>query len=471
MRLKTILLFILFSSTFLNAQKQGYDIKLNIKGISNATVQLAYYFGDKQYIKDSASVDTKGNVNFKGDENLPGGIYIAVMPSKNYFEFIVDKEQRFSMETDTANFIKNMKIKGSKDNELFYTYLNSMSEKGKEMERLKKEIDAAKGNTSLIEKLKAEQEKIDKEVKSYKIDFINKNRDRFLAKVFLCTYEPEIPEAPLLENGKTDSLFVFKYYKQHFLDSIDFKDDRLLRSPVFANRVRTYIERLTPQIPDSINKAADFMISLTDRKGEIFKYLVYTITNIYEKSKIMGMDAVFVHMAQKYYLSGAAYWVEDHQLEKIAERVNNLKDNLIGNKAVNLKLFNQNFTPVELYGVNKEFTIVYFWDPSCGHCKKVTPKLAEFYKEKKDIYNLEVFAVYSEADTAEWLGYLRTNEYNWINAADLLWKTNFKQHYDIYATPVIYILDRNKKIIAKRIDVEQLDDFLKNYIKSTKSKS
>jgi thiol-disulfide isomerase/thioredoxin len=468
---KLLILFIsVLSFSQIIAQKQGYEIKVNVKGLQDSTVQLAYYYGDKQYIKDTAVADNKGNILFKGDENLPGGIYIVVMPSKTYFEILVDKEQRFSLETDTTNFIKSMKVKGSKDNEIFYSYLNYIGDKGKEMESLRKEIEAAKGNEQLIEKLKEQQSKTDTEVKDYKRNFINNNRERFLAKVFLSTYEPEIPDAPILENGRKDSLWTFRYYKQHYFDSLDMRDDRLLRTPVFANKIKTYIERLTPQIPDSINAAADYLISLTDPKSEIFKYLVYYITNTYERSKVMGMDAVFVHMAQKYYLNGMTYWVEDHQLEKIKERVDNLKDNLIGNQAVNLKLFKPDFSQTDIYSIKKDFTIVYFWDPSCGHCKKVTPKLSDFYKEKKELYNLEVFAVYSEADTAEWLDYLRKNELKWINAADLLWKTNFKQLYDIYSTPVIYVLDRNKRIIAKRIDVEQLEDFLKNHIKMTKGK-
>jgi thiol-disulfide isomerase/thioredoxin len=454
----------------MNAQKAGYEVKMNIKGLSDATLKMAYYFGDKQYVKDSARVDSKGNAVFRGDESLPAGIYIAVLPNLNYFEFIMDKEQRFSLETDTANLIKNMKVKGNKDNELFYEYMKFASEKGKEMENLRKELEANKGNKELTESITARQKALDEEMKVFKLNFINKNRDRFLSKVFLASYDPEAPEAPILANGRKDSLFTFNYIKKHYLDSVDFKDDRLLRTPVLGNKVKNYMERIVPQIPDSIIKAADEIIARTDPKSEIFKYLVYYITNTYEKSKLMGMDAVFVHMAKNYYLTDKVYWIEDHQRQKIMERVLNLQDNLIGKTAVNLKLLTPEFHQTELHKINKEFTIVYFWDPSCGHCKKVTPKLYEFYQEKKDTYNLEVFAVYSEADTAEWLGYLRKNDYQWINAADLLWKTNFKLHYDIYATPVIYILDRNKKIIAKRLDVENIEDFLKNYVKNNKQK-
>jgi thiol-disulfide isomerase/thioredoxin len=126
-------------------------------------------------------------------------------------------------------------------------------------------------------------------------------------------------------------------------------------------------------------------------------------------------------------------------------------------------LLKADFHPVSLYDIKSKYTLVYFWDPSCGHCKKVTPKLSELYKTKGKELGLEVLAVYIEADTSEWFKYIKENELNWINAADLLGKSNFRKYYDIYSTPVIYLLDRNKKIIAKRIDVEKLEDFIKNY--------
>jgi thiol-disulfide isomerase/thioredoxin len=443
----------------------GYELKLTIKGVKDEMCQLAYYFGDKQYIKDSARADAKGLVVFKGTGSLPGGIYLTVTPSRKYFEMLIDKEQHFSMETDTSDFIASMKVKGSKDNEQFYSYLQWISNKGKQMESLKKELDAAKGNETKTKEIRDLQMEIDKEVKAYKIKFADENPDRLLSKIFLAGWEPEIPEAPLLENGKKDSTFAYRYYKAHYFDKLDMKDDRLLRSPVFAGKIKQYIEKLTPQIPDSINAAASRIIDMTDENGEIFKYLVYYITNTYEKSEIMGMDAVFVYMAKKYYLSGKAYWIDDSQKEKIRERVIALEPCLLGVKATNITLLKNDFHPVSLYEIKNKYTILYFWDPSCGHCQKVTPKLSEFYNTKAKDLDLEIIGVYIEADTTEWFKYIKEKELKWINAADLLGKANFRKYYDIYSTPVIYLMDRNKKLIAKRIDVEKLEDFIRNYEK------
>ncbi len=462
------IIFILTGFQLLAAD--GYEIKLTIKGIQKGeNIQLAYYFGDKQYIRDSAKAEAGGKIVFKGDEPLPGGIYLAVTPSRKYFELILDKGQKFSMETDTSDFIKQMKVSGSEDNKVFYEYLKWISERGKQMEDLKKEYEASKDNKEAQEKVKQKQIEVDNSVKAYKNTFIEQHPNMFMSKVFLASWEPEVPkEIPILANGRPDSTFGYKYYKSHYFDKIDLRDDRLIRTPVFAGKIKQYIERLTPQIPDSINAAAKFILDRTDESGEIFKYLVYYITNTYEKSEIMGMDAVFVFMAKTYYLSGKAYWVEEPQLEKIKERVQALEPCLIGKKANNITLLKEDFHPISLYDIKSKYTLIYFWDPSCGHCKKVTPKLDELYKTKAKDIGLEVLGVYIEADTSEWFKYIKDQELTWINAADLLGKSNFRKYYDIYSTPVIYLLDRDKKIIAKRIDVEKLEEFIRNYEKFNK---
>lgn len=466
--MKKYLCLVTFSVLLVGFSKaaSGYEIKLTIKGVKDTIVHLVYYYGEKNHIKDSARVDSKGHVVFKGDETLPGGVYLALMPKKNYFEMIVDKEQKFSMETDTADFINNMSVKGSSANQLFYDYLRFVSAKGKMIGGIREEMEAAKGDAEKTKELKAKQVAIDTEVKDYKNKFIEQHPDELLTKIFLASWEPEIPEAPMLPGGKKDSTFAYRYFKAHFFDKIDMKDDRLLRSPVFGAKIKTYMEKLTPQIPDSIIKSADYIIGLTSQDGEIFKYLVYTITNTYEKSNIMCMDAVFTSMARKYYLSGKAFWVDSAQTVKIKDRVEDLEPCLCGKTANNMTgLLKSDFHPVSLKDIKTTYTLVYFWDPSCGHCQKVTPKLSEFYDKHHAELDLEVLGIYIEADTTEWFKYIKEKDLKWINAADLTGKARFRDYYDIYSTPVIYILDKNKKIIAKKIDVENIEDFLKNYSK------
>lgn len=459
----------LFGSTTLAAD--GYKIKCRINGVKDSAVYLAYYFGDKQYLKDTAIADANGNLEFTGKEALPGGIYLVVVPKRRYFEIIVDKEQMFSLETDTADFTKFMKIKGSKENDLFYGYLAFITEKSKEMEPLKEKLKGFDEKSKEAKGIKDQMAAIDKQVKDYKLKYITENGNTLLAKVFKTSQEPEVPEAPVLSNGKKDSTFAYRYFKAHYWDGVDFSDDRILRTPVFANKLKFYMEKLVLQIPDSINRDADELIAKAEKNKELFKYVVYYVTNTYETSNLMGADAVFVHMVKNYYKTGKAFWVTDTVLKKINDRGDQLDKILIGKVAPDLLVQDTNLVNHSLSKFNSDITLLYFYDPECGHCKKVTPKVMEFYEEYK-AKGVGLFAVCTNfGETMDiWKKGIKDMNLKCFNLADLFNKTGYKKTYDIYSTPVLYVLDKKKVIRAKRIGPENLKDIVDRLIKEQSKK-
>ena len=116
-----LLVILIISGLHLYSNNTGYNIKLKIKGLKDTVCYLGNYFGDKQYIRDTARINSKSECTFKGKEDLPKGIYLIVTPDKKkYFEIIVNNEQSFSIETDTSNFAQTVKFKGSEEE---YTFL------------------------------------------------------------------------------------------------------------------------------------------------------------------------------------------------------------------------------------------------------------------------------------------------------------------------------------------------------------
>lgn len=458
--IKTFLLIALPSLLFAG-EPQGYNIKIIAKGLKpGSTCLLANYYGEKQYIKDSAKVNDKGEVIFKGETKWDQGIYLFVPPSKRYFDFVMDAEQNFTLEADTADYIKTMKIKGSEENKIFYEYQNFMASKQKQIEPLREELKKvkAKDSTKIIQdKITA----IDEEVKNYRIDLYKTHPKSFVAKLMKAMQDPEIPEAPILENGKKDSTFAYRYYKAHFWDNIDFSDDRMLRTPIFHPKVKQYMEKLTAQGPDyvdSINASADYIISKAKANLEVFKYIVYWLTYNYESSNIMGMDAVFVHLVEQYYVTKQAFWVDSTQLYKITNRAYTLKPLLIGKKAPMVNMQDTTGKYIPLYDVKAKYTVMIFWDHGCGHCKKEIPKLVEQYNSKLKAKGVQVYAIETEDKPKEWKQFIKEHKLNWINVCepDDYKRAVTKKIYDIYSTPVIYLLDENKIIKAKRIESEQI---------------
>jgi peroxiredoxin len=441
---------------------EGHDIKITVKGFKpGSTCILGNYYGDKQYIKDSAKVNEKGEIEFKGKEKYPEGIYLIIPDNKKYFDVVMDADQHFTLESDTLDYVNHMKVKGSEENNFFYNYQKFIVAQQKQVEPLRNQLKVTKDKDS-IKIITDKITKIDTEVKNYKKDFVKNNPKSFIAKLFTAMEDPEIPETPTLPNGKKDTLFPYHYYKAHFFDNIDFNDDRLLRSPIFHPKIKQYMDKMTAQIPDSINIAADYLVEKARNNPEIFKYVVYWLTLTYESSQIMGMDGVFVHMVEKYYVTNQAYWVDSTQLAKITARAYILNPILIGKKAPPISMVDSTGKTVNLWDVKAKYTIAIFWDEDCGHCKKEVPKLRDLYESKLKGMGIQVYAIASEDKVKEWKKFIVENKLHWINVhqPDDYKRAVTKKIYDIYSTPFIYLLDENKIIKAKHIDVDQLGNLI-----------
>jgi thiol-disulfide isomerase/thioredoxin len=473
MNLRLLLTIIILGSVSLPISAQsikGYSIKGKITGVKDTIIHLGNYYGDKQYLKDSVKVDAQGRFAFEGKEKIDGGIYLIITPDKKYFEIIMDSIQNFSFETDTVDFVKNFKVKGSFENTTFYEYLNFISPRGKKAEELRKKMNTEefKDNEKVVAGIKEELSGLDKEVSEYKKNLQQRLPNSFVTKIFRAMEDPEIPEAPFLQDGVTkDSTFAFKYYRAHFWDNIDWKDDRILRTPIYHNKLKRYLEQLTLQIPDSINKAADELLKLSKPSPELFKYNLWYVLHTYEKSNLMGMDAVFVHIANNYIKTKQATWMDSTTVEKIIERAKILDPLLIGKPAPNLYLKDtaQNYN--QLSEVKGKFIILYFWDPDCGHCQKITPKIHELYQKHKK-QGVNAYAVCTLRDLNKLKKYVIEKELKWINVYDPAPHYNFKEYYDIYSTPVIYLLNEKKEIMYKRLSVEQLEEILEKELEKAK---
>lgn len=457
-----LLSFSIISSANPGADKSGgYQLTFKINGgLKDSLCYLANYYGEKHYLKDSAYASPTGTVVFKGAESLPGGIYLFVFPNKTYFELLIDKEQHFTMEATKENVIATMKTTGTKDNEDFYKYLQFIQEKSLEVEPLKTQRKNLADSKQSTETIDARIKKIDADVKEYKNNYINTHPGNILSAILKASKEPEIPEAPLLANGQKDSTFAYKYYKAHYFDYIDLSDERILRSPIYFSKVSSYLKNMVIQMPDSLIKECDTLIAKASGSKETYKYMVWYTTNTYETSNIMGLDEVFVHLVKKYYATKeSAYWLDEATLFKIQDKARILEPILIGRKVKNLTLNDSNHVARSIYEIQAPYTVLLFWDPDCGHCKKTVPLVKNVY-DKYHPKGVEVYAVCTEVEMDKWRAFIREHNLNWINVANPELNNNFRQDFDIQTTPQIFLLDKDKKIIAKKIDAETLEKIL-----------
>ena len=466
---KNLLLFFLalFSiPNFVKAANDGYQIKFQIKGIKDTTCLIATYYGNGTYVKDTLKVDAAGKFIFTTKPDYPKGIYLVVINDKSYFEFIINTDRKFSMITDRKDLAGKMVITGSPDNQIFYDYLTYNKNRFAEIQTLQKLIIKGKTSKDSIQLINGKTDEINKDIIRYKIEIAEKHPASFVAFFINAMREPEVPEIPVLPNGRKDSTFAYRYIKGHFWDGTDFTDDRLLRTPVFDNKLKKYFEKILIQNPDTLIKETDILIEKARPNPEMFKYLVWYATYHSESSEIMGFDRIFVHIVDTYYLTHQATWERQSVVENLIKKANRIRPLLIGQIPPNMIMLDTNNQPVSMYSIKSNFLILFFWDPDCGHCEQEIPKLKDFYEKQKDSLGIKIFAVCADSTVVKWKAAIRKKSMNWINVdGPRTLMGNYHDLYDVTTTPVIYILNNRKEIIAKRLVTEQFLQFFKNYLK------
>ena len=473
--------FVFLFSTLLagNIFAQGYQVTVKSPAFKSGIAYLTYYMGDNLNVTDSAAISNTGTAIFKGASKLPPGIYVLVLPGKRLrTEFLVDKEQVINIAIDTSDMLNKTVITGSKENIPYMAYQKFVAAKGKllQMERMAYTMSPTRADSLLHE---TNYNNYNKELNDYRNNVIKTQPKSMLAVLLNAMKEPAVPGS--IPVTHQDTVNNYNYYKSHYWDGVSFMDDRVIRTPFFPKKLERYYREVMPQSSDSIIKDADYKILLARSSPEMYKYLLNWLTDEYINPKYMGQDAIFVHLFDKYHSKGLTNWLNEKQMATISRRAYMLMANLIGEKGADLDMVDSTGKPSSLYNLGADYTVLVFWDPNCGHCKEEIPRIDSIYRASWKNHGVKIYAVLTEEEKENlknaWVNYIKEHHLgDWMHVyqtkemedADRKAQVaGFRQLYDVTMTPTIYLLDKEKHIIGKKLTWEQLNDFLEVKWKTT----
>jgi thiol-disulfide isomerase/thioredoxin len=470
MRLLFFALCLLISS--LCVAQPGYDLRFKINGLKDTTVYLGHFYGEATYIKDTAQVNSQGEFIFEGKNTLRQGVYFLVLGKNKQFDMVIGSDQHFSMTTDRSEYYKNMVIAGDEDNKLFFENMLYNMDRHKEAEPYVKIIQDSTLAEDKKKDARSAYSKINDKVVAHQNTLIAKYPATLTARILKANQSIVIPDPPKKADGSIDSTFQLKWYREHFFDNIDLADDAFLQMPrpIYRERIDEYLDKLYPQQPDSLTKAIEKIVSKAKKNQETYKYAVWVCTLKYQQPEIMGLDEIYVNLYDKYFASGEMdFWVNDKMKKNLKEQADRLRKSLVGKTGPNLIMQDANFKPRSMYDIKNKYTVLFIFDPDCGHCKTETPKLVSLYNKKK--FDLEVFAVSADTSMVKMRDYVKTMNMKWITVnGPRTYVGPYQDLYDAMTTPSLYVLDSKKKIIGKKIPVDKLDEFLTHYEKFQKEK-
>lgn len=451
-KLTTILLFIL-SITF--SVKAENKIEINFSGETDSVIILANYYGKTFQIVDTIKLKNQ-SINIYNSDTLKQGVYtIARLNKSKYFDFVIGKNPSFQIQANTNNITDSIFATNSADNLYFFKYIQLNAK----LYQISQKI-----NQTNKTDLKAQREFIFSDLQLLKSEVHTKMAGSVLDIIFTAMEEPRFPsEITANEQNK------YNYFKSNYWDIVALDDDRMLRTPVFHRKFEYFFDKVLMQNPDTLINEIDKLFK-NEIDPEIFKYIIWELTLKYEHPKIMGLDKVFVHLVDHYYKTNKISGIEQSIMDNIIERAEKNRPLLIGKIAPNMIMVDtlNNFDALNNH-FQKDYTIILFWDSDCQTCQKEIKELQKLYHSSK--LNLSVFAVGTDSNLDLWKKYIREHNLDWINVNGTKSMTqDYHDLYNIYSTPTIYILNKQKQIIAKQLSVNQIQGFIHNYEQKLKLK-
>lgn len=456
----TILFSLLFLASFSFGQNK-LNLSVKIDGYSGGHVKLIGIYGDQNYIVDSFPIQQNGAVFLTKDSLLHQGLYYLLLPDYKNFSFLLDHHQSFSITTSKSSIIASLKAHDNLCNRLYFESLQ-LQEKQDSIQKIIQNNPAQKTENE------AEYTRLNNAKSEHLANCLRSYPDNFYTLFKKAGQNPTFVEMRK-SNGEIDTFAQLQYYRLQFWENVDFKDTRLLRTPVIVNKLRRFIKELTPQNPDSIIVQADYIIKRVLPYKDMFSFISNWIALQYQptKTNVMDGEAVFVHIIDTYFDEKSADWFQPGELEKLKKKTSEMRASLLNKKGPNVVSNAPDGSKKSIYEITAPYIIVYMYTPNCEHCKEETPKLRQFYQEWKS-KGVEIFAIVIETNYNEWLQYIEKNQINdWINVYDPTNASIYAKYY-VDVTPEMYVLNPERIIIGKNLNSSQLSTIIERDRKKRK---
>lgn len=435
--------FVLIDFSFSNAQE------VVVKAADSYGKAALFSLSGEQ----SSFIDSISSVNHNYKFNLAkshSGFYRLILNNKKVVDFIYDSDD-IEMESDSNS--NQSKIIHSEENKILYEFIKLNKNYKTKTELLNLVLSRYPDNDDYLQITK---EKLNQLQEEY-LYFINvtaqSNPKSFIGRYVRSSQLPIInSEVPL-----DQQLF---YLKRHSLDKVDFTDDELIYSDVFANKAIEYLSYFrNPQLPkESLEKEFEFAIDSILNKSKtndiVYKHIVQYLLDGFKK---FGFDNVINYIVNNYVIKDEICL--DEKLETALERrIQQSKNFKIGSTVPNIIIPDSSSSLIDLAKIKDEKTLIIFYASWCPHCQSLLPQIYELYKNQKE-KKIEVVAISIDTLKTDWLNFVEKNNFNWINASDLKgWAGKAVLDYDIYATPTMFLLAKEKKLIKIITNIDELKE-------------
>ena len=402
-------------------------IRIEIENFEDSIFYLLKYKSDKSLaVIDASTISYKEKI-FKATDKYPEGIYILADSKQNpLFEMLIGKDQKFSIKVSDLMKNDTYIIKGSKETSAYFDIYNQTNYNQLYIKALESEIKYFPDNIRKIDSIKLNHNKY---LESIKI----KDRNSFLKTYIKFNKEIIIPQ-----EYKSNSE---QYIIDHYFDHISLRDVRILNTRLLKNKLDDYFNNyMSEQSTVVILQKIDYLIKQPTAgfrdyiPQDLYKIRDYILWYLY--SKYFDNDLIYIHLSDVYFSKLEINNLTQNIRNEIGKRADVLRKITIGSLAPTFSYIDDEGNQIDLSKIDSENTILFFYKPDCQKCIR-EKRILGLIKNRHE--NLTIL-------------YINISEDNYSKVSQ-----DIAVQYDITTTPSIYILDKEKRIIAKNIKAEEIE--------------
>jgi peroxiredoxin len=431
-----------------------HSIRGEIKNAVRMKVYISGFYGEKVNRIDSVTCDSAGRFVYNLGPATPTGLYRLSTGKDHFLDLIINDENiAFKCKGDLTP--DSTVILSSNENMVYYFFNGYDRKIQSKLELILPLLDFYPEKDAFYQQVAVEYERLQKDDRRTLDSLSGLYPGSYAVRMF------RIQQTPFLPSGITKDDRI-AYLKQHFLDDVDFKDTLTLHSNAWANKAISYLSLYSnnkynqKQLESEFIKAVTVILSKASVNAEVYKFLLDYFVGGFDK---YHFDAVITYMADNFQ---DPFSCEDQARKtQLQKKLENFKRISVGKVAPDISVPDPKGKMIRLSDIKSEYTLLVFWSSECGHCAQMLPQLKELYEKQKP-KRWEVMTVSLDTSRTEWTSFLKEQKLNWLNGSELKgFNSVSSDEYNIFATPTMFLLDRDKKILAKPISYRELDQALK----------
>lgn len=419
-----------------NTQKNSLIIKLK----ENAPVTAYVYLNQGS---DLIPVDSimlgRGIFAFKTTKYKPG-IYSFVLSEDMYARFIVNNED-IEIATSLESLTDSLKIIKSEENKVYYSFLRERERYNKKMEAISTLLRYYSKKGKLNRALIKEQKNLDISYNNTIRGLINSKGDLLASKIILAELPVHAPDNLPAEEKH-------QFLIANWWSSFPFECPYIINTPSITDKLWDYIDLYyvdgasRDEQTTYFERAVDEVMNQPGISEEVMAFFKKEMVKTFSQS---SYDKIIEYIEKNYPLNS------EHMSSYIDTEFDKLLS-LTSGKAAPDFIIEADGKKGNLYQMKNNGTVLIFWSMDCSHCRKMLPEFTKNYKAIQKM-GFDIVAINLDAYRPAWKAYIKENNFAWVNMnIQNPFNSPITSAYNVTGTPVIYILDKDKRIYDKPAD-------------------